>query len=64
MPSSAPTVTTPLPPMPATSTFTGRLVSATGASGSPAKGASPPGSEAPPPALRTLPPSTLTKLGQ
>jgi hypothetical protein len=65
IPSSAPSVTTPEPPIPATSTLTGRVASAGSGTGSAAS--SPGSSVATPgarPCLRSRAPRSVTKDGQ
>ena len=64
IPSSAPSVTTPDPPIPATSTFTGREASAATGGGSEANSASAPLAPGARPALRSRAPRSVTKDGQ
>ena len=61
--SSAPTVTTPVPPMPVTNTFHGSSIFGGVGRGRPSKSAASATIEAPV-VLRSSPPITLTKLGQ
>ncbi len=61
MPSKAPMVTTPVPPMPAITMLQGRARPGSAGSGSAAKA---PASVPTGRRLRSAPPSTVTKLGQ